>query len=189
MSLVADYGQSSNSSDSYESDNEVSKTEGNLTPFKLPTPNFEGGSFAENETKSSVFTNPFIEAEHAKEAILQKHVKMIDAKDVVVINGKKICWNYRKGRCRFGHNCKYAHDSDVQKTDAQLEVEKETLATKGIVCHSGGSNSSLARPTPQELEEIKEENSTDKRKRKRLGLTQGLVPGKKVMKHYLSHKS
>ena len=26
------------------------------------------------------------------------------------INGKKICWNYRKGRCRFGSNCIYAHD-------------------------------------------------------------------------------
>lgn len=29
-----------------------------------------------------------------------------------MVNGKKICWSHRKGRCRFGHNCKFAHTSD-----------------------------------------------------------------------------
>lgn len=45
-----------------------------------------------------------------------------------MINGKKICWNYRKGRCRFGHNCKYAHDSDIQKTQEEIDGEKEKKA-------------------------------------------------------------
>lgn len=34
-----------------------------------------------------MFVNPFLEAENAKEAILQKHVKMIDTKDAIIING------------------------------------------------------------------------------------------------------
>lgn len=39
-------------------------------------------------------------------------------------NGKKICWNYRKGRCRFGSNCTFAHDSDLHKNDDILEQEE-----------------------------------------------------------------
>lgn len=34
-----------------------------------------------------VFANPFLVEEHAKEAILEKHVKMINTKNVAVING------------------------------------------------------------------------------------------------------
>lgn len=60
-----------------------------------------------------MFTNPFLEEDNAKVAILERHVKMIST-DVKVVNGKKICWNYRKKRCPFGHKCKYAHDSDLQ---------------------------------------------------------------------------
>lgn len=42
-----------------------------------------------------------------------------------MINGKRICWNYRKGRCRFGHNCKYAHDTDIQKSSEEIEADKQ----------------------------------------------------------------
>lgn len=28
-------------------------------------------------------------------------------------DGKKICWNYRKGRCYKGHNCPMFHDGDI----------------------------------------------------------------------------
>lgn len=44
-----------------------------------------------------------------------------------MINGKRICWNYRKGRCRFGHNCKYAHDTDIQKSNDEIEADKQVL--------------------------------------------------------------
>lgn len=50
-----------------------------------------------------------------------------------MINGKKICWNYRKGRCRFGHNCKYAHDSDIQKTQDEMEEEKKVIFNESKV--------------------------------------------------------
>lgn len=160
--------------------------------FKLPIPTFDGKpSSGCIETQTSVFANPFLEAENAKEAILQKHVKMVDTKDVVVINGKKICWNYRKGRCRFGHNCKYAHDSDIQKTKEQLEAEKTVAISQSVVCQSSvtGLNASPQQPTPQDIEKIQEESLLEKKKRKRPGLTTGLVPGKKVMKQYLNNKS
>lgn len=107
---------------------------------------------------------------------------MVESKNnVIVINGKKICWNYRKGRCRFGHNCKFAHDSDIQKTDDQLQVERQPQQT--VVCQS----QSLPQPTHQEIDAIKED-AVNQKKRKRPGLTQGLIPGKKVLKNYANQK-
>lgn len=62
----------------------------------------------------SVFANPFKEAEDAEKGTLEKHVKFAPKlEDVKEINGRKICWNYRKGRCRFGSNCVFAHDSEL----------------------------------------------------------------------------
>lgn len=129
----------------------------------------------ENTSQNSVFKNPFSEAEISKEAALQKHVKMVENKDnVITINGKKICWNYRKGRCRFGHNCKFAHDSDI-------ELTKEQLKNKQF------NQNSIINATDQTFiskDEKEDDSSPLKKKQKRPGLTQGLVPGKKVMKQY-----
>ncbi|XP_050310377.1 uncharacterized protein LOC126746260 [Anthonomus grandis grandis] len=207
MSLVADYESDSDGSNSTEEslstdikteikrqEDTSSDEEKKLPPpsFKLPAPKFGGETVEddceEDESSGSVFVNPFLEAENAKEAILQKHVKMVNAKDVIRINGKKICWNYRKGRCRFGHNCKYAHDSDVQKTEQQLSEELEVAKARAMVCHYSGATGqkSVSRPLQDESEELSEEV---KKKRKRPGLSQGLVPGKKVMKQYLHNKT
>lgn len=104
---------------------------------------------------------------------------MVNKKDnLKVINGKKICWNYRKGRCRFGHNCVYAHDSDLQKTQEQLDSEARPQET---VLYQ---NQKVPEPTPEVLEQIREESVTGNKQKKRPGLTQGLVPGKRVMKSY-----
>lgn len=151
----------------------------------LPTPSFlkPDPQSSSDIPKGSVFVNPYIQAENEKQAILEKHVKMVDTKDNVrVINGKKICWNYRKGKCRFGHNCIYAHDSDLQKTAEQLEAENQVQQT--VLCQ----NKKLPQPTPHELKQIQSEAVLNQQKRKRPGLTQGLVPGKKVMKDYLKYK-
>ncbi|XP_044271645.1 uncharacterized protein LOC123015777 [Tribolium madens] len=185
MSLVPDYDSLSSSDSEDEEIVEPKTRDTEKTPLKLPTPDFVGVSNDPDVPKTSVFKNPFTEAENAKEAILQKHVKMVDAKDnVVVINGKKICWNYRKGRCRFGHNCKYAHDSDLQKSKEQLQSEKQMQQT--VVCQ----NQNLPEPSPQDLEKIKQEAVTQnaQKRKKRPGLTQGLVPGKRIMKNYVNKK-
>lgn len=130
---------------------------------KLPRPEF--GIAGATSVKNSVFSNPFVEAENAKKAILEKHVKMTPTKDEVkMINGKKICWNFRKGRCRFGHNCKFAHDSDLQRENSDLVPLPDQTVT--------------------DVETELENDNTKVVRKKRPGLTQGLVPGKKVMKMY-----
>ncbi|GJQ75803.1 hypothetical protein Trydic_g17873 [Trypoxylus dichotomus] len=189
MSLVPDYDvtTSESSSDSETelgnkiASEEKTRSKGNVNAVKLPTPGFINANNTENVLTTSVFKNPFVEAENAKQAILEKHVKMVNANDNrEFLNGKRICWNYRKGRCRFGHNCKYAHDSDLQKTKEQLEAENQLQET--VLCQS----QPLAQPTEHEINQIVQENVAQKRKRP--GLSQGLVPGKKVMKSYFKQK-
>ncbi|XP_063620092.1 uncharacterized protein LOC134792722 [Cydia splendana] len=184
MNALLDYGTSS--SGSSDEDNEESPDEKpteDASKPKLPKP-----ALGESSLQTSVFSNPFVEAELAKAAILEKHVKMVPGKaNTQMINGKKICWNYRKGRCRFGHNCKYAHDSDIQKTAEELQAEKQKLKT--VVCEGSGTMSSV--PPPQVVldnEEDTWEGEADRRKLKRPGLSQGLVPGKKVIKMYKEQK-
>ncbi|XP_044734278.1 uncharacterized protein LOC123296733 [Chrysoperla carnea] len=174
-SLVADYGTSS---DEDKSEDESSESDANvkledeqetksLQCEKLPAP-----SFGTNST--SIFTNPFIEEENAKQAILEKHVKMVNTREnVKTINGKKICWNYRKGRCRFGTKCTFAHDSDLQKTNEDIHDEQQNVQQQNVLV----KNQIVAPENPI----LKTDNKV---KKKRPGLTQGLVPGKKVMKMY-----
>ncbi|XP_026329551.1 uncharacterized protein LOC113237347 [Hyposmocoma kahamanoa] len=182
MNALLDYGSSS-SSDTDEENAEEKSSEEAVKP-KFPKP-----AIGESALQTSVFCNPFVEAELAKAAILEKHVKMVPGKDhMQMINGKKICWNYRKGKCRFGHNCKYAHDSDIQKTPQELEAEKEKLRQKTVVCESSGTQTSI--PPPQvtleptlPTDDSIWEGAPDKKK-KRPGLSTNLVPGKKVLQMY-----
>nr|XP_022917500.1 uncharacterized protein LOC111426884 [Onthophagus taurus]XP_022917501.1 uncharacterized protein LOC111426884 [Onthophagus taurus] len=195
MSLVPDYAVSSSESSSSDDESESSSNEivsdtkpEKVTTYdidinsKLPTPGFINEK-SDGSLTSSVFKNPFVEAENAEKAILEKHVKMVVASESRdFLNGKKVCWNYRKGRCRFGHNCKYAHDSDLQKTKQQLDAENKVQET--VVCQSPS-----AQPTNRDLQHINLESIGQIQKRKRPGLSQGLVPGKKVMKNYFNQKS
>lgn len=120
------------------------------TDYKLPAPKFKEIGIA-NE---SVFRNPYLEAERAKSAVLEKHVKMVPAKDYVTkVNGKNICWMNRKGRCRFGNKCKFAHDSELFNDPKHI--------------NEGETN---------------EESHNLKKKKRRPGLSQTLIPGKKVLK-------
>lgn len=94
-----------------------------------------------------------------------------------MINGKKICWNHRKGKCRFGHNCKYAHDTELQKPKEQLQLERQIEQT--VLCQS--------QMLPEtSINDIKQMQGIEKRKRP--GLSRGLVPNKKVMKNYFNNK-
>ena len=56
-----------------------------------------------NTHEKSVFNNPFRAKEDAKTAILERHVSMTVKQETLrTIEGKKVCFNFRKGRCRFG---------------------------------------------------------------------------------------
>ncbi|XP_063983697.1 uncharacterized protein LOC135165867 [Diachasmimorpha longicaudata] len=195
-SLVADYGTSSASEseddcsdnvsrDEAEDDEENTKSDpdvsnhSSIPKLPLPTPDFNGTP----ALKTSVFINPFVEAEKAKSAILEKHVKMTPTlDDTKMINGRKICWNYRKGRCRFGHNCTFAHDSDLHRSAAELESSRAPEET--IICQTNFHNQG----GHDEDDEVDQENNLTKRK-KRPGLAQNLVPGKKVLKMYKAQQA
>ncbi|XP_023704423.1 uncharacterized protein LOC111862879 [Cryptotermes secundus] len=186
-SLVADYSSSGESDDDVDCNSvpEVSGENRQLngrTSEKLPRPKF--GTPGVVSVKNSVFSNPFVEAENAKKAILEKHVKMTPTKDEIkMINGKRICWNFRKGRCRFGHNCKFAHDSDLHQSETELRDSANQNEQVPLL------NQIL--PVPEEETEAEKEStsSTQIIRKKRPGLTSGLVPGKKVMKLYKKQTS
>lgn len=87
-------------------------------------------------------------------------------------NGKKICWNYRKGRCRFGSNCTYAHDSDLHEAEQIDDGNKESTQST--------ANIGISR-TPPSSGAVKAAKVNNK---KRMGLGDSIVPSKKVIKTY-----
>ncbi|XP_076627670.1 uncharacterized protein LOC143344927 isoform X2 [Colletes latitarsis] len=170
--------------DEDEENNESNKGVPNKIASKeklpLPTPDFNGTP----TMKTSVFSNPFVEAERAKSAILEKHVKMTPTlDDTKMINGRKICWNYRKGRCRFGHNCTFAHDSDLHRTAAELEAIRAPQET--IICQTQYNG----QVPVNDDDEVDQENNQMNKRKKRPGLSQSLIPSKKVLKMYKAQQA
>nr|XP_053641354.1 uncharacterized protein LOC128694994 [Cherax quadricarinatus] len=203
--LVADYGSSS---DEDKSDDELTQHLLNKTTSKTAVNYFESSFEQERQIKrnkkeepsspvilanplrdnatlspydddhsASVFFNPFHKAQEDKKMVLEKHVKMTEnPKDVLEINGKKICWNYRKGRCKFGHNCKFAHDSDISQPYDSRETQNSITNSSAASVSFGelGTQVLVAEPTVDEV--------TLKKKKKRPGLSDKIIPGKKVQK-------
>ncbi|XP_055606890.1 uncharacterized protein LOC129754705 [Uranotaenia lowii] len=194
FSLVADYGDSdeeNNSSDSSAaassagsenpSDEEgheqaVKKSE---APATLPS----ATSMFSNDKRimpGGVFSNPFKEAEDAKMASLEKHVKMIDPEHEINEQKRKICWSYRKGRCRFGSQCNFAHDSD-------LILRKDMFGSTSAEDQETGEGEQVCdQKVGQNL--LKKKPITLNNKKKRPGLSRELVPPKKVLKMYHREK-
>ena len=128
----------------------------------LPNP------FSKKVKEDSVFTTPFQKEQLEKQHHLEKHVKLTShSKDMQEINGKKICMNYRKGRCRFGHQCKFAHDSDLIGNFPSVE-------------ESDSPASSLYNKNSDPTYNVPEES----RKRKKPGINDGLVPCKLSRSNY-----
>ncbi|XP_050076292.1 zinc finger CCCH domain-containing protein 6 [Anopheles maculipalpis] len=194
FSLVADYGDSEESSSSDSSD-ASSNTE---KPTNLPPKsNFKQQTYDLNHDQSvpplpsarsmlqsgssriipgSVFSNPFREAEEAKLASLEKHVKMVDPEAIAAEQKRKVCWSYKKGRCRFGSKCNFAHDSDL-------------ILRKELPTEAGSENEQESRSTatePEAVTMVKKPFPPDRKKRP--GLSRELVPPKKVLKMYHKEK-
>jgi len=134
------------------------------------------------KSDSSVFSNPFRDKEDKKQAILEQHVHMTRRQEEMkVIDGKKVCWMYRKGRCRQGAKCKFGHDNDVKtdriaaenKYDAESQISSDKAA-------NGAAHPIRFNPAEREISPPKEEEEAAVRK-KRPGLSQGLIPSKKAM--------
>lgn len=58
---------------------------------------------------SSVFVNPFQQAEQAKLGILEKHVRLTEAAPRKPAS-KQVCFKFRKGTCHLGTRCRFFHD-------------------------------------------------------------------------------
>uniref|UniRef100_A0A182MMG5 C3H1-type domain-containing protein n=1 Tax=Anopheles culicifacies TaxID=139723 RepID=A0A182MMG5_9DIPT len=196
FSLVADYGDSAESSSSDSSDDSTER-QGTQThqsiesPFKkqtshladdqsvpLPSARTMLQSGSSRIIPGSVFSNPFREAEEAKLASLEKHVKMVDPEANAAEQKRKVCWSYKKGRCRFGSKCNFAHDSDLilrkeLATEAGSENEQDTAAN--TVDEQQQVTVTVKKPFPPD-------------RKKRPGLSRDLVPPKKVLKMYHKEK-
>ena len=99
------------------------------------------------------------------------------------IGGKKVCWNFRKGRCRFGHKCTFAHDSDIKLKEPTYD---DGLAAEGKALETSSSSSSTtpAAPSPSTEEISANAVVQSANKKKRPGLSQGIEPSKKAMKFH-----
>ncbi|KAM4603714.1 uncharacterized protein ACJ7VT_018386 [Polymixia lowei] len=152
-----------------------------LTPNKLPPPPLE------SLTGSSIFANPFKVQADQKLNALQKHVPLTMHAKPSQIGGKRMCVAYRKdGRCRFGIKCKFAHDSDLQTSvipsDFGPPVGSETPESDQAESKAGGSGSGGPQSFAQEREQ--EESEGEQRRKRRVGLSNTLVPPKRALKQY-----
>lgn len=151
---------------------------GSFTSNKLPSPPLNACS------DSSVFANPFKAQADQKLSALQKHVPLTMQAKPSHIGGKRMCVSYRKdGRCRFGIKCKFAHDSDLQTpvtpSDCHPDVSEEAPAQAQAVGGScGGGSQSLQQETKEE------ESEGQHVKKRRVGLSNTLIPPKRAMKQY-----
>lgn len=146
-----------------------------LTSKKLPSPSLNASSH------SSVFANPFKAQADQKLSALQKHVPLTMQAKPAQIGGKRICLSYRKdGRCRFGIKCKFAHDSDLQTPG--IPADFHPPASEETPEAGGGTSDGRSR-------EIKEEEAEGQPvKKKRVGLSDSLIPPKRAMKQFTKQR-
>ena len=101
---------------------------------KLPAPHLKAGdtqtpSYAAGGPTSSVFVNPFEQAEQAKLGILEKHVRLTEAAPKKPAS-KQVCFKFRKGTCHLGAKCRFFHDRSnivlggtTDRTDSAASLE------------------------------------------------------------------
>jgi len=150
----------------------------------LPKPSFmqETEKVSGVKFDNSVFSNPFRAKEDKKDAILEQHVEMTLKQEAGrTINGKKVCWNFRKGRCRHGHKCSFAHDSDVKSS--VVESLYSPKYESGAQVSFEKADTRTVKPLQMEMMvgEVEEDGVVRK---KRPGLSDGLQPSKKAMKFH-----
>ncbi|XP_051561396.1 uncharacterized protein LOC127445388 [Myxocyprinus asiaticus] len=155
---------------------------------KLPPPPLGGSSSGGVLTGSSVFANPFKEMAEGRLNVLQKHVPLTLQARPTQIGGKRICVAYRKdGRCRFGISCKFAHDSDLQSSNVVTsDSGPKDNASASVVVGSYNLDPVASHDVDKETDEGKD---SEQRKKKRVGVTDSLIPPKRALKQYtrLSH--
>lgn len=169
---------SDSDSDSQDVEEKSYVSKGNRLPNplmgdKLPPPSFSGQT--EQSSEGSVFQNQYYTAEATKHSILEQHVKMTSTVIQETTGKKKICWNFKKGKCSFGRKCKYSHGSEIVSPGGEVGQEKPMTNTQY------GQNTFEADFQVAEEEDEDSYMAGSKRKN-RAGVNDALVPSKKAMK-------
>ncbi|XP_067684897.1 uncharacterized protein [Haliotis asinina] len=149
---------------------------------KLPTPDIGQQG---KETVTSVFKNPFEQAELVKNSILEKHVRMTEK--LPEKGTKQVCWKFKKGKCRMGKNCRYFHDQEsVTGLVVETKHDENNAQKLGFNQHNHkqlyfGSVHKM-QGTALETEPADDDSFMAGKKRKsRVGISNALVPPKKAM--------
>ncbi|XP_055779894.1 uncharacterized protein LOC129855853 [Salvelinus fontinalis] len=149
---------------------------------KLPPPPLGASS------KSGVFANPFKAQADQKLNVLQKHVPLTVQARPSQIGGKRMCVAYRKdGRCRFGIKCKFAHDSDLQSSIIPSDYDPPADDAPGshqADPNAGGSSHRVRQNFHHNQGGDPEEEEGQQSRKRRVGLSNTLVPPKRSMKNY-----
>ncbi|XP_014064497.1 uncharacterized protein isoform X1 [Salmo salar] len=148
---------------------------------KLPPPPLGASS------KSGVFANPFKAQADQKLNVLQKHVPLTLLARPSQIGGKRMCVAYRKdGRCRFGIKCKFAHDSDLQSSIIPNEYDPPAGDDPGSdqADPNAGGFSYMGRQNFHHNQGGDPEEEGQQSRKRRVGLSNTLVPPKRSMKNY-----
>ena len=87
---------------------------------------------------SSVFSNPYREAENYEQALLEQHVKMTPIKETENVK-QKICFKFNKGKCRLGDKCLFLHQNPNinisernDSKDPDVQINKTSKKRSGI---------------------------------------------------------
>lgn len=134
------------------------------------------------DSGTSVFRNPFRDKEDKKKAILEQHVNMTQRQEELkMIDGKKVCWMYRKGRCRNGSKCKFGHDSDVKAENLPPKPEEIYDSDAQISSEKSRSGLVQALNMHREMSPPPQEEDEKAPRKRRPGLADSVVPTKKAM--------
>jgi hypothetical protein len=204
MSLfgLIDYGESSSSSS--ESDEEttpegtsssnldkesVNKAQENDEKLVLPSPLLEPSepSVSKEFTsrtyqQTSIFYNPFKAEEKKKLDVLEKHVQLSRNVPASSTNKKRVCYKFQKGKCRFGDTCRFAHNTHIIKTDTMNHSTDDTK-TPEVTTTINKTDTSYDPDMDEDQWEI------TKPKKRRVGVSDTLIPPKKAMKAYEQQKT
>jgi hypothetical protein len=171
--LLTASGEGDTSSDSDDGSDDESKNEPKDVAAALPSAH----AVLSSDSATSVFVNPFQRAEEAKLSVLEKHVKLsIIDRSVKEIGGKKVCKNYRLGRCKQGHKCPNAHDGDIPVANAEATSETDYKGPSNCQNYGPPRNLFIERERPDD-----DNYMSGKPRKRRHGVTDNLQPPKKAM--------
>ncbi|KAK0068801.1 hypothetical protein Bpfe_001764 [Biomphalaria pfeifferi] len=131
---------------------------------------------------TSVFKNPFQEAEQAKNQILERHVKLTQAAPRKPAH-QPVCWKFKKGKCHMGKNCRFFHDPEIRtipdSDHSPTDTQNSTSHTISVYHPSAFALSDSKRSAVEEEDDDSYMGSM--KKKKRYGVTDNMLPPKKAL--------